>query len=108
MYSSNDFERLFIRYKVEAMPRKSMVQGYKTSIEPSLRTDGNGDTTLKVSILFPYSGKKGKCGILSCKNDDRHPYDIRNTDTATKLNLSELEKSDRFSLSCLNQIYFLI
>ena len=31
MYSSSDFERLFIRYKAEAMPRKSMVQGYKTS-----------------------------------------------------------------------------
>ena len=30
MYSSSDFERLFIRYKAEAMPRKSM-QGYKTS-----------------------------------------------------------------------------
>ena len=31
MYSSSDFERLFIRYKAEAMPRKNMVQGYKTS-----------------------------------------------------------------------------
>jgi len=31
MYSSSDFERLFIRYKAEAMPRKSMLQGYKTS-----------------------------------------------------------------------------
>ena len=31
MYSSSDFERLFIRYKAEAMPRKSMIQGYKTS-----------------------------------------------------------------------------
>ena len=31
IYGSSDFERLFIRYKAEAMPRKSMVQGYKTS-----------------------------------------------------------------------------
>ena len=31
MYSSSDFERLFIRYKAETMPRKSILQGYKTS-----------------------------------------------------------------------------
>ena len=44
MYSSSDFERLFIRYKAEAMPRKSMVQGYKTSNSTGTgpRTTGNG------------------------------------------------------------------
>lgn len=30
----------------------------------------------------------------SCKNDDRHTYDKRNTDTATERDLPELEKSD--------------
>ena len=28
MYSSNNFKRLFIQYKMEAMSRKSMEQGY--------------------------------------------------------------------------------
>ena len=93
MYSSSDFERLFIRYKAEAMPRKSMVQGYKTSNSTgtSRRTTGNRYTILKGSVLFSYSGKKGECGTLSCKNDDRHPYDKRNTGTATKLDLPEFE-----------------
>lgn len=31
MYCSCDIERLFIRYKAEVMPQKSMIQGYKTS-----------------------------------------------------------------------------
>ena len=30
MYSSSDCERLFIRYKAEAMPRKSMIQDIKS------------------------------------------------------------------------------
>ena len=79
------------------MPRKSMVQGYKTSNSTgtSRRTTGNGYTILKGSVLFSYPGKKGEYGTLSCKNDDRHPYDKRNKDTATKLDLPELEKSDR-------------
>ena len=85
MYSSCDFERLFIHYKAEAMPRKSMVQGYKTSNSTGTnrRTTGNGDQSPKGSILFSYSGKKGEYGTLSCKDDDRHPYVKRNKDTAT-------------------------
>ena len=86
------------------MPRKSMIQGYKTSNSTGTgpRTTGNGYTILKGSVLFSYSGKKGEYGPLSCKDDDRHPYDKRNTDTATKLNLPELEKANRlFSSSCL-------
>lgn len=73
-----------------------MVQGYKISnrTRTGRRTARNGYTILKGSIRFSYSGKKGKCGILSCKNDDRHPYDKRNKDTATQFNLPELEKSD--------------
>ena len=73
-----------------------MAQGYKTSNRTRIgkKTDGNGYTILKGSVLFSYSGKKRECEILSCKND-RHPYDKRNEDTATKLNLPELEKSDR-------------
>ena len=59
------------------MSRKSMVQGYKIQIVP-------------VQVR-----KKGECGTLFCKNDDRHPYDKRNMDTATKLNQPEFEKSDR-------------
>ena len=45
MYNGCDFERLFIRYKAEAMPQKSMQQGYKTSnsTDTSRRTTGNGD-----------------------------------------------------------------
>ena len=80
MYSNSDFEKLFIRYKAEAMPRKSMVQGYKTSNSTGTgpRTDGNGGQSPKGSVLLSYSGKTGKCRILSCKNDDRHPYAKRN------------------------------
>ena len=75
------------------MPRKSMVQGYKTSNSTgtSRRTTGNGYTILKGSVLFSYSGKKGEYGTLSCKNDDRHPYDKRNTDTATNLTYRNLK-----------------
>ncbi len=72
------------------MPWKSMVQGYKAS-NSTPRTDGNGGQSPKGSILLSYSGKKGEYGTLSCKNDDRHPYDKRNKDTATKLNLPKVE-----------------
>ena len=97
------------------MPRKSIVQGYKTSnsTDTSRRTTGNGYTILKGSVLFSYSGKKGECGTLSRKDDDRHPYDKRNTDTATKLNLPELEKSDRetggtmLNVTEMNRFYYL-
>ena len=92
-----------------------MVQGYKTSNSTgtSRRTTGNGYTILKGSILFSYSGKKGEYGTLSCKDDDRHPYDKRNKDTATKLNLPELEKSDRetggtmLNVTGMNRLYYL-
>ena len=97
------------------MPRKSMVQVYKTSNSTgtSRRTTGNGYTILKGSILFSYSGKKGGCGILPCKNDDRHPYDKRNKNTATKLNLLELEKSNKeiggtmLNVTGINRFYYL-
>ena len=97
------------------MPRKNMVQGYETSnsIGTSRRTTGNGYTILKGSVLFSYSGKKGEYGTLSCKDDDRHPYDKRNKDTATKLNLPELEKSDRetggtmLNVTGMNRFYYL-
>ena len=74
-----------------------MVQGYKTSNSTgtSRRTTGNGGQSPKGSVLFSYFGKKGEYGTLSYKDDDRHPYDKRNKDTATKLDLPELEKSDR-------------
>lgn len=97
------------------MPRKSMVEEYKTSNSTGTgpRTTGNGYTILKGSILFSYSGKKGEYGTLSCKDDDRHPYDKRNKDTATKLNLPELEKSDRetggtmLNVTGMNRFYYL-
>ena len=50
---------------------------------------------------------------MSCKDDDRHPYDKRNTDTATKLDLPELEKSDRetggimLNVTGMNRFYYL-
>ena len=92
-----------------------MVQGYKTSNSTgtSRRTTRNGYTILKGSVLFSYSGKKGEYGTLSYKDDDRHPYDKRNTDTATKLNLPELEKSDRetggimLNVTGMNRFYYL-
>ena len=92
-----------------------MVQGYKTSNSTgtSRRTTGNGGQYPKGSILFSYSGKKGEYGTLSCKNDDRHPYDKRNKDTATKLDLPELEKSDRetggtmLNVTGMNRFYYL-
>ncbi len=92
-----------------------MVQGYKTSNSTgtSRRTTGNGYTILKGSVLFSYSGKKGECGTLSRKDDDRHPYDKWNTDTATKLDLPELEKSDRetggtmLNVTGMNRFYYL-
>lgn len=61
----------------------------------------------------PYPEKKEKCGVLSRKNDDTHPYDKQNTDTATKLNLPELEKSDRetggtmLNVTGMNKFYYL-
>ena len=97
------------------MPRKSMIQRYKTSnsIGTSRRTTGNGGQSPKGSILFSYSGKEGEYGTPSCKDDDRHPYDKRNTDTATKLDLPELEKSDRetggtmLNVTGMNRLYYL-
>lgn len=97
------------------MPWKSMVQGYKTSNSTgtSRRTTENEDQSPKGSVLFSYSGKKGECETLSCKDDDRHPYDKRNTDTATKLNLPELEKSDKetggtmLNVTGMNRFYYL-
>ena len=50
------------------------------------QTETDTQSFLKGNVL-PYSGKKGECGTRSCKNDDRHLYDKRNTDIATKLNL---------------------
>ena len=50
---------------------------------------------------------------MSYKDDDRHPYDKRNTDTATKLDLPELEKSDReaggimLNVTGMNRFYYL-
>ncbi len=93
-----------------------MVQGYKTSNSTGTgpKTTGNGYTILKGSVLFSYSGKKEECrGILSYKNDDRHPYEKQNTDTATKLNLPELEKADRetggtmLNVTGMNRFYYL-
>ena len=72
-----------------------MVQGYKTSNRTGV------------------SLKKGECETLSCKNDDRHSYDKRNTDTATTLNLPELEQSDRetggtmLNVTGMNRFYYL-
>lgn len=99
---------MFIRYKEEVISRKGMLRGYKTSnrIGTDRRTAENGNTILKGNLLFSYFWKKGECGILSYKNNNRHTYDKRNEDTATKLNLPELEKSDRFSLSCPNEIAY--
>lgn len=53
------------------------------------------DTQSFKEVYSTPSGKKGERGILSRKNDNRHPYDKRNGDIAMKLNLPELEKSDR-------------
>ncbi|CDB97866.1 unknown [Bacteroides sp. CAG:443] len=39
MYCSYDIERLFIRYKAEVIPLKSMIQGYKTSNRTSTTKD---------------------------------------------------------------------
>ena len=115
MYSSSDFERLFIRYKAEAMPRKSMEQRYKTSNSTGTgpRTTGNGGQSPKGIVLFSYSRKKGEYGILSCKDDDRHPYNKQNANKATKLDLPELEKSDRetggtmLNVTGMNRFYYL-
>ena len=77
------------------MPRKSMVQEYKTSNRTGT---GLKERRMRNSI---------------CKNDDRHPYDKRNTDTATKLNLPELEKADRetggtmVNVTGMNRFYYL-
>ena len=92
-----------------------MVQGYKTSNSTGTgpRTTGNGGQSPKGSVLFSYSGKKGEYGTLSYKDDDRHPYDKRNKDTATKLDLPELEKSDRetggtmLNVIGMNRFYYL-
>lgn len=92
-----------------------MVQGYKASNSTgtSRRTTGNGYTIFKGGVLFSYSGKKGECGTLSCKDDDRHPYDKQNKDIATKLNLPELEKADRetggtmLNVIGMNRFYYL-
>ena len=95
------------------MPRRNMVQGYKTSNSTgtSRRTTGNGCTILKGSVVL-YSGKKEECGILSCKNDDKHPYNKRNADTAMQLNLPEFQKSDRetggtmLNVTGMNRFYY--
>lgn len=61
----------------------------------------------------PLFWKKGECGILFCKNDDRHPCDKRNADTATELNLPELERSDietggtMLNVTGMNRFYYL-
>ena len=70
-----------------------MLVVYHTDI--GRRTKGNGYTILKGSLLISLFREKGKCEILSCKNDNRHPYNKQNTNKATKLNQPGLEKSDR-------------
>ena len=98
------------------MPRKSMVQEYKTasSTGTSRRTDGNRYTILKEVSSSPTSERKENtepCPVRMI--DDRHPYDKLNTDTATKLNLPELEKSDReiggnmLNVTGMNRFYYL-
>ena len=98
------------------MPRKSMVQEYKTasSTGTGRRTDGNRYTILKEVSSSPTSERKENtepCPVRMI--DDRHPYDKLNTDTATKLNLPELEKSDReiggnmLNVTGMNRFYYL-
>lgn len=90
-----------------------MVQGYTTSDYTGTGRGTAGSGVPKGSVLFPCSGKKGECGIRSCKNNDRHPYDKRHAYTATKLNLSEFEKSDRetgglmLNITGINRFYYL-
>ena len=71
------------------------------------------DTQSSKEVSSSPTEKKGECGILSCKDDDRHPYDKWNKDTATKLDLPELEKSDRetggtmLNVTGMNRFYYL-
>lgn len=96
------------------MPRKSMIQGYKTSngTGTDWKTAGNGGQSPKGSVLSPLF-KKEECKILSYKNDDRHPYNKQNADTSKKLNLPELEKSDTetrrtmLNVTRMNKLYYL-
>ena len=93
-----------------------MVQEYKTasSTGTGRRTDGNRYTILKEVSSSPTSERKENtepCPVRMI--DDRHPYDKLNTDTATKLNLPELEKSDRetggtmLNVTGMNRFYYL-
>ena len=71
------------------------------------------DTQSSKEVSSSPTEKKGECGTLSCKDDDRHPYDKWNKDTATKLDLPELEKSDRetggtmLNVTGMNRFYYL-
>ena len=86
------------------MPRKSMVQGYKTSnsIGTSRKTTRNGYTILKEVFSAIIPGRK--------ENEESCPVRMI---TVTKLNLPKLEKSDKetggtmLNVTGMNRFYYL-
>lgn len=114
MYSSSNFERLFIRYKAEVMPEGESLQSFcsRNKVPYNLfhkwykdtrhqivpvhvegHPEAESDSPTEVSSS-PVPERKADTASVPVKNNDRYPYDERHAYTATQLDLPGFEKSD--------------
>ena len=85
MYSSSDFERLFIRYKAEAMPQGESIHDFclKNKVPYNLFYKWYKDTRHQIipdrwkdntaRSILPTFRKTGGYGITTGENYNRHP-----------------------------------
>ena len=107
MYSSSDYERLFIRYKAETVPQGKSIQNFCFKIKYLTISFTNGirirdicwflfrSKTVRIwnlSCGFRYSGSPEKYGTVSFEDNDRHLYEQRDAYTAAEPKLSKSEK----------------
>lgn len=110
MYSSSDFEHLFIRYKAEAMPQGESIQDFclKNKVPYNLFHKWYKDTRHRIVPVqvegqqveqepekgsFSFHPIHGRCFVIpSGEIHDRYPYDRWNAHTATELKLRGFEE----------------
>lgn len=127
MYSSSDFERLFIRYKAEALPSGDSIlsfcnrnkvpynlfeKWYKDTCHKLVPVHVDGDPSVERSVIEESpSGSAGGSGV--CPHHGGHPHEQRSAYSATRLRLRGLEGSGResggfmLSVNGLGRFYYL-
>jgi len=131
MYSSSDFEHLFIRYKAEAMPQGESIQDFclRNKVPYNLFHKWYKDTRHRI-VPVQVEGQQveqepekdlsasapihGRCLVIpSGEIHDRYPYDWWNAHTATELKLRGFEEPGRetggtmLNITGMNRFYYL-